>query len=118
MAGLSIAPTLDELASKESVVGVLIADGNGLCVGTRGVADSSAAGYLASLLSRSESLAPPDSDTPAVVTIETKGHRIVVSRAGALTVATYEEVSAKDVAEVVAREVEPAVAGDAPAGLG
>ncbi|KAF9428062.1 hypothetical protein BGZ94_003464 [Podila epigama] len=48
---------LTKLAESEGVVGVLIADEHGLCLGARGIAKASSAGFIASIASHAKDIA-------------------------------------------------------------
>ncbi|KAG0084345.1 hypothetical protein BGZ93_001275 [Podila epicladia] len=48
---------LAKLTESEGVVGVLIADEHGLCLGARGIAKASSAGFIASIAAHAKELA-------------------------------------------------------------
>ncbi|KAF9431445.1 Ragulator complex protein lamtor5 [Entomortierella beljakovae] len=47
---------LNKLTETEGVVGVLIADEHGLCLGARGIAKASSAGFIASIAAHAKEL--------------------------------------------------------------
>ncbi|KAG0195980.1 hypothetical protein BGX28_000292, partial [Mortierella sp. GBA30] len=63
---------LNKLTESEGVLGVLIADEHGLCLGARGVAKASSAGFIASIAAHAKELtelkggSDPKADTPTV----------------------------------------------------
>ena len=73
------------LATKQNVVGVLCADGNGLLISSKGELDGALAGRYTSMLRHASSLAV-DQPPPTVV-IETQMHSIILRDYDTLTVA-------------------------------
>ncbi|KAF9282764.1 hypothetical protein BGZ88_010855 [Linnemannia elongata] len=63
---------LNKLTDSEGVLGVLIADEHGLCLGARGIAKASSAGFIASIAAHAKELtelkgdAVSKDDTPTI----------------------------------------------------
>ncbi|KAF9130378.1 hypothetical protein BGW39_003127 [Mortierella sp. 14UC] len=63
---------LNKLTDSEGVLGVLIADEHGLCLGARGIAKASSAGFIASIAAHAKELtelkgdAISKDDTPTI----------------------------------------------------
>ncbi|KAF9354697.1 MAG: hypothetical protein J3Q66DRAFT_401270 [Benniella sp.] len=53
---------LNKLTESEGVIGVLIADEHGLCLGARGIAKASSAGFIASIAAHAKELTELKSD--------------------------------------------------------
>ncbi|KFM77170.1 Hepatitis B virus X-interacting protein-like protein, partial [Stegodyphus mimosarum] len=75
---------LDDVLNKPGVTGVLCADGNGLCLASRGVVDCSASGSLVHLMQLSSKLEP--SKVP-ILRLQSDTKDILVQSEGGLTLA-------------------------------
>ncbi|KAJ8655367.1 hypothetical protein O0I10_008859 [Lichtheimia ornata] len=86
---------LDDIANREGVQGVLIADEKGLCLGTRGVAKSETAAFAASIARTARELLPPgttelnDRTDYPTINIDYKNHKVVIRNEGSFTLAIF-----------------------------
>jgi len=79
---------LAALSHESGVVGVSAVDRNGLCVSAKGSATAASSGYIRSLASRAQELAPSDADKPSIC-VETESANIFIRDEDNLTVAIY-----------------------------
>jgi len=89
---------LDKLASGDGVLGVLLADEHGLCLGARGVAKPASAGFVASIATHAYDLqqqnSAPTSDYKSqfpTVCVETTDSIIIIRNEGVYTLALFKE---------------------------
>ncbi|CAO3597425.1 unnamed protein product [Absidia cylindrospora] len=85
--------TLDNIAGKEGVKGVLVADTLGLCLGVRGVAIPENAPFITSLATASRSLQDQnDTDSKAhypTVTVDYDNMKVVIRNHGGFALAVF-----------------------------
>ncbi|CAG8618641.1 8617_t:CDS:2 [Paraglomus occultum] len=62
----AIDSVLEGLSKADNVKGVLVADGNGLCIGARGIANPSLSGYVVAVAEQAKDLADVSSELPVV----------------------------------------------------
>ncbi|KAI7827183.1 hypothetical protein BC939DRAFT_445995 [Gamsiella multidivaricata] len=85
---------LSKLTESEGVIGVLIADEHGLCLGARGIAKASSAGFIASIAAHARELtelkAPSDlkEDTPTI-SVDYGNSTILIRSEGNHTLAVW-----------------------------
>eukprot|EP00700_Malawimonas_jakobiformis_P000542 EC718858.1.p1 GENE.EC718858.1~~EC718858.1.p1 ORF type:complete len:107 (+),score=4.24 EC718858.1:25-321(+) len=82
-----------ELMSQPAVKGVLIADGNGLCLIAQGDLQAKSSGYLASVALRAQELVGSEAEAPTVC-VESDTCNIYVRKEGALIVAVMKTAHA------------------------
>ncbi|ORY94160.1 hypothetical protein BCR43DRAFT_495973 [Syncephalastrum racemosum] len=84
--------TLDSIANTEGVKGVLLADANGLCLGTRGMAKAEGAAYISSIVKHARALAPADiqerSQYPTVQ-LDYENTKVILRNEGSFTLAIF-----------------------------
>ncbi|KAK9708249.1 hypothetical protein K7432_009764 [Basidiobolus ranarum] len=82
---------LNNVMNKEGVKGVLLADQNGLCLASKGIAPPSASGFISSIANRAQDLMlTQENDAPAIsVSIESQEHTIIVRKENEMTLAIY-----------------------------
>ncbi|KAI9274351.1 hypothetical protein BDA99DRAFT_497244 [Phascolomyces articulosus] len=86
--------TLDQIASKEDVKGVLLADEMGLCLGARGIAKSDAAANAAAIARTARELALPsledqDKSQYPTITLAFEHSKVVIRNEGSFTLAIF-----------------------------
>ncbi|KAI8086122.1 uncharacterized protein BX664DRAFT_334962 [Halteromyces radiatus] len=85
--------TLDNIASKEGVKGVLISDTMGLCLGVRGIAIPENAPFITSLATASRSLQDQDEsdkkENYPTVTVEYDNMKVVIRDHGGFALAVF-----------------------------
>ncbi|KAI8330978.1 hypothetical protein BC941DRAFT_439443 [Chlamydoabsidia padenii] len=85
--------TLDNIAAKEGVKGVLVADTLGLCLGARGVALPESAPFITSLANASRSLQDQDESDPKErmpnITVDYGNTKVVIRNHGSFALAVY-----------------------------
>ncbi|OAQ24395.1 hypothetical protein K457DRAFT_141996 [Linnemannia elongata AG-77] len=85
---------LNKLTDSEGVLGVLIADEHGLCLGARGIAKASSAGFIASIAAHAKELtelkgdAVSKDDTPTI-SVEYGNNTILIRSEGNHTLAIW-----------------------------
>ncbi|KAI1318592.1 Ragulator complex protein lamtor5 [Mortierella claussenii] len=85
---------LNKLTESEGVIGVLIADEHGLCLGARGVAKASSAGFIASIAAHAKELtelragADSKEDTPTI-SVDYGNSTILIRSEGNHTLAVW-----------------------------
>ncbi|KAG2196350.1 uncharacterized protein EV154DRAFT_524916 [Mucor mucedo] len=83
--------TLDNLANKEGVKGVLVADEKGLCLGVRGIAKPETAAFITSLANTARHLEHTHEDKVECPTmnVEYENNQIVIRNEGTFTLAIF-----------------------------
>ncbi|KAG2182961.1 hypothetical protein INT44_005942 [Umbelopsis vinacea] len=90
----SLEQVLDKISEKEGVKGVLVADESGLCLGTRGIAKSAGAAFVASIANSARSLSDvseiEDKSQYSTVSIELESYKIIIRNEGSFTIAVFQ----------------------------
>ncbi|KAI9005842.1 protein HBXIP [Phycomyces nitens] len=85
--------TLDSIANKDGVKGVLLADDTGLCLGARGIAKPAASAFVASIantaLELSERGETEDKSQYPTIHLEYEHHKLIIRNEGAFTLAIF-----------------------------
>ncbi|SAM03310.1 hypothetical protein [Absidia glauca] len=81
--------TLDNIAGKDGVKGVLIADTAGLCLGSRGIASPESAPFITSVASASRSLQQEPSETDPTITIDYGNSKVIIRNHTGFALAVY-----------------------------
>ncbi|KAI9478444.1 MAG: hypothetical protein EXX96DRAFT_248395 [Benjaminiella poitrasii] len=83
--------TLNNIASKEGIKGVLVADERGLCLGVRGVAKPELAAFIASIANTARNLDNTQEDKAEchTINIEYENNQIVIRNEGTFTLAIF-----------------------------
>ncbi|CAO3634228.1 unnamed protein product [Mucor hiemalis] len=83
--------TLDNLASKEGVKGVLVADEKGLCLGVRGIAKRETAAFITAIANTARNLENTQEDKVECPTInvEYENNQVVIRNEGTFTLAIF-----------------------------
>ncbi|EPB81236.1 hypothetical protein HMPREF1544_12059 [Mucor circinelloides 1006PhL] len=83
--------TLDNLANKEGVKGVLVADEKGLCLGVRGIAKPDAAAFITSVANTARNLDNTQDNKVEcpTINIEFENNHVVIRNEGTFTLAIF-----------------------------
>ncbi|KAI8638648.1 hypothetical protein BD408DRAFT_422744 [Parasitella parasitica] len=83
--------TLDNLANKEGVKGVLVADEKGLCLGVRGIAKADAAAFITSIANTARNLDNTQEDKVEcpTINIEFENNQVIIRNEGTFTLAIF-----------------------------
>ncbi|KAL1932391.1 hypothetical protein VTP01DRAFT_9447 [Rhizomucor pusillus] len=86
--------TLDSISSREGVKGVVLADENGLCIGTRGIGKSEAAAFVSSIAITARDLLEPAAEAQGrsqypTITVQYEHSKVIIRNEGAFTLAIF-----------------------------
>ncbi|GAA5808372.1 hypothetical protein MFLAVUS_001763 [Mucor flavus] len=82
--------TLDNLANKEGVKGVLVADEKGLCLGVRGIAKPESSAFITSIANTARNLEnTQDKVECPTINVEYENNQVVIRNEGTFTLAIY-----------------------------
>ncbi|KAG2233674.1 hypothetical protein BDF21DRAFT_457831 [Thamnidium elegans] len=82
--------TLDNLANKEGVKGVLVADEKGLCLGVRGIAKPESSAFITSIANTARNLENTrDKVECPTINVEYENNQVVIRNEGTFTLAIY-----------------------------
>ncbi|KAI8346673.1 hypothetical protein B0O80DRAFT_467370 [Mortierella sp. GBAus27b] len=80
---------LNKLTESEGVIGVLIADDHGLCLGARGIAKASSAGFIASIASHAKELTENSTEDTPTISVDYGNSTILIRKEGNHTLAVW-----------------------------
>ncbi|EFN78178.1 ragulator complex protein LAMTOR5 homolog [Harpegnathos saltator] len=83
--------TLDDVISEEGVIGCILADHAGLCLGVKGNASSDSAGVIAAIADQVAKL-EPKSPTP-IISLQNDSRQCLIHRKGLVVGAIYKDIS-------------------------
>lgn len=87
----SLEKTLEETSNTEGIIGCLLADRAGLCLGAKGDASSDSAGIIAAIADQVAKL-EPNSPAP-VISLQNENRQCLIHREGPVVGAIYKRVA-------------------------
>ncbi|XP_078053673.1 late endosomal/lysosomal adaptor, MAPK and MTOR activator 5 [Augochlora pura] len=87
----SLEKTLDDVNNVEGIVGCILADHTGLCLGAKGDASTDSAGIIAAI---ADQVAKLEADSPtAIIALQNDNRECLIQRQGLVVGAIYKEIS-------------------------
>ncbi|XP_043601924.1 uncharacterized protein LOC122576109 [Bombus pyrosoma] len=83
--------TLDDVNNTEGIIGCILADHAGLCLGAKGNASTDSAGIIAAIADQVAKL-EPKSPAP-VISLQNDSKKCLIQRQGAVVGAIYKDIS-------------------------
>ena len=83
--------TLDDINSTEGIIGCILADHAGLCLGAKGNASTDSAGIIAAIADQVAKL-EPKSPAP-IISLQNESRKCLIQRQGPVVGAIYKDVS-------------------------
>ncbi|XP_035735198.1 uncharacterized protein LOC118447402 [Vespa mandarinia] len=87
----NIEKTLDEVKNNEAIIGCILVDRAGLCLGVKGNASSDSAGIIAAIADQVAKL-ELDSTCP-IITIQNDNRKCLIQRQGPIVGAIYKHIA-------------------------
>ncbi|CAL7937706.1 unnamed protein product [Xylocopa violacea] len=84
--------TLEDVNNTEGIIGCILADHAGLCLGAKGYASTNSAGIIAAIADQAAKL-EPDSPAP-IISLQNENRKCLIQRQVAVVGAIYKDVSA------------------------
>ncbi|XP_031843137.1 late endosomal/lysosomal adaptor, MAPK and MTOR activator 5 [Nomia melanderi] len=87
----SLEKTLDDVNNMDGIIGCILADHTGLCLGAKGNASTESAGIIAAI---ADQVAKLEADSPtAVIALQNDNRKCLIQRQGPVVGAIYKDVS-------------------------
>lgn len=87
----SLEKTLDDINNTEGIIGCILADHTGLCLGAKGNASTDSAGIIAAIADQVAKLEPK---LPApIISLQNENRKCLIQRQGPVVGAIYKDVS-------------------------
>ncbi|CAK9795661.1 Ragulator complex protein LAMTOR5 homolog [Anthophora quadrimaculata] len=83
--------TLDDVNNTEGIIGCILADHAGLCLGAKGDASTDSAGIIAAIADQVAKL-EPKSPAP-IISLQNENRKCLIQRQGSVVGAIYKDVS-------------------------
>ncbi|XP_015524196.1 ragulator complex protein LAMTOR5 homolog [Neodiprion pinetum] len=83
--------TMDNVTNVEGVIGCILADRQGLCLGAKGSASGQSAGLIAAIADEVAKL-EPESNAP-IIALESDNRQCIIQRQGPIVGAIYKAIS-------------------------
>ncbi|KAK2584693.1 hypothetical protein KPH14_007029 [Odynerus spinipes] len=87
----NIEKTLDEVKDNEAIIGCMLVDSAGLCLGVKGNASSDSAGIIAAIADQVAKL--EQVSTYPIITIQNDSRKCIIQRQGPVVGAIYKHVA-------------------------
>lgn len=87
----SLEKTLDDINNTEGIIGCILADHAGLCLGAKGNASTNSAGIIAAIADQVTKLEPKS--PPPVISLQNDSRKCLIQRQGAVVGAIYKDIS-------------------------
>lgn len=83
--------TLDDMYTKEGVIGCILVDHSGLCLGVKGDASSDSAGLIAAISGIVTKLEPKSK--PPIISLQNDSRQCIIHHKGPVVGAIYKDIS-------------------------